>query len=168
MFFPMQGNFRHILLIQKQKSLISINHRFLLRLFPIFNNTLKTLMHFFGHRNDSGSTWRFRILNNILHSSSPLKLMIYTYLFFFKINIGKRQSAELWNTKSGFKEDKHTIIKFSPHSTSAYNALSTVASATLLKMRPIYLPFHALDRTLWRCKTYAWTGRHQAKRIECR
>ena len=78
--------------------------------FPIFNNTLKTFIHFFGHRNDSGSTWCFRILNNILHSSGSLKLMIYTYLFFFKINIGKCQSAELWNTKSGFKEDKHTII----------------------------------------------------------
>jgi len=40
-------------------------------------------------------------------------------------------------------------IKFSPHSTSAYNALSTVASAALLKMRPIYLPFHALNGTVF-------------------
>ena len=40
-------------------------------------------------------------------------------------------------------------INFFPHSTSVYNALSIVEFAALLKMRPIYLPFHARNGTVF-------------------
>ena len=97
--------------LKNKNPFISIYRRFLLWLFPVFYNAFEALIHFFRHRNRSGFARCLGILNDILHISGSLKLMVYTYEFlFFKINIRKCQSSKLRNTKSGFKEDKHSVI----------------------------------------------------------
>ena len=96
---PMKGDHWLIVLVEKQKSSISVYHRFYFRCYPIGKNTAETRHNFLAHRHIADTAFCFGRTDHILHLGSPLKLMIYldTLLVELKIGKGQPQNSEIRN-----------------------------------------------------------------------
>ena len=110
--FPLKYNHWIPILIQKQKSPISIHCWLFLRLFAILQNTKECIFHIFFHRQQSGSTCRFCGYNLILHISGSLQLIINSYHFILEIQISHGKPTKLWNSKSRFKQRSEGKIQW--------------------------------------------------------
>lgn len=70
--FPVKGNHRHIVFIQKQKSCISFHHRFNFWCLAVGNDSAKTRCDSFRHRHIADAFVSFWFFNYILHLCSTL------------------------------------------------------------------------------------------------
>lgn len=88
--FPMKCYHRHLIFIQIQKSGSSANQRLHLRFLTVCNNPLKAFIYIIRHRNLPYTCFRLGFLNDILHISFSLKLMVYIDFAILEINISYR------------------------------------------------------------------------------
>ena len=70
--FPVKGNHRHIVFIQKQESCISFHHRFNFWCLAVGNDSAKTRCDSFRHRHIADAFICFWFFNYILHLCSTL------------------------------------------------------------------------------------------------
>ena len=107
---PMKGDHWLIVLVEKQKSSISVYHRFYFRCYPIGKNTTETRHNFLAHRHIADTAFCFGSTDHILHLGSPLKLMIYLDTLLVELKIGKGQPTELRDAQSCIKKNIDCII----------------------------------------------------------
>lgn len=66
---PVEGNHRHSVLVQKEKTGIAVDHRLLIWSFPVIYDPPETIHNLLAHRNISFTTLGFRIFDDIFHPS---------------------------------------------------------------------------------------------------
>ena len=64
---PMKGYHGHIVLVQKQKTNVSINHGFRFGDHTVGDDPAETGCYLLGHRNIADATFCLRLLDHILH-----------------------------------------------------------------------------------------------------
>ena len=143
--FPVKCNHWIPILIQEQKSPISIHCWLFLRLFAILQNTKECIFHTFFHRQQSGSTCRFCGYNLILHISGSLQLMINSYHFILEIQISHSKSTKLWNSKSRFKQRSEGKIQWA----NAKNFIFLFLSLTYTKEERCF--YRVLEKFFYFC-----------------
>ena len=107
---PMKGDHWLIVLVEKQKSSISVYHRFYFRCYSIGKNTTETRHNFLAHRHIADTAFRFRSLNYILHLRCSLQLVVYLDTLLVELKIGDRQPAELRDSQPRVKENIDRIV----------------------------------------------------------
>lgn len=90
---PVEGNHRHFILIQEQESGISTDDRFLSGCFPVVDDPSEAFHDLGAHRHIALTAFGFGILDDILHISGTLQLMIHTDSLFVK-SISARVSPQ--------------------------------------------------------------------------
>ena len=93
--FPVHCNGWVSVLVKKEKTTFTVNHRLVLGTRPIFNNAPEAHLHIIRHRNHPLTTAGLGFLYHIPHIHCPLQLMVHIDFPMFQINIGQRQSHEL-------------------------------------------------------------------------
>ena len=107
---PVKGDHRHLILVQKQESGVSVHHRFLRRFLPVGNDPAEASHDFGTHGDKPLTVLGFGVLNDVFHGVSSLQLMIHPDSLLFEVNIRNRQSAELRNTQACIKKDEDPIV----------------------------------------------------------
>ena len=107
---PMKSDHWLIVLVEKQKSSISVYHRFYFRCYPIGKNTTETRHNFLAHRHIADTAFCFGRIDHILHLGSSLKLMVYLDTLLVELKIGDRQPAELRDSQPRVKENIDRIV----------------------------------------------------------
>ena len=93
--FPVHCNGWVSVLVKKEKTAFTVNHRLVLGTRPIFNNAPEAHIHIIRHRNHPLTTAGLGFLYHIPHIHCPLQLMVHIDFPMFQINIGQRQPYEL-------------------------------------------------------------------------
>lgn len=93
--FPVHCNGWVPVLVKKEKTAFTVNHRLVLGTRPIFNNAPEAHIHIIRHRNHPLTTAGLGFLYHIPHIHCPLQLMVHIDFPMFQINIGQRQPHEL-------------------------------------------------------------------------
>ena len=107
---PVEGNHRHSVLVQKEKTGIAVDHRLLIWSFPVIYDPPETIHNLLAHRNISFTTLGFRIFDDIFHITLALELMIHTNPLFLEINIRQSQAAELRDPQSRIEQNINSIV----------------------------------------------------------
>ena len=74
---PVQGDHGHVVFVQKQKTSISVDHRFFQRSASVFDDPAEAGHHLVAHGDEPLAVLGFGVLNDILHVPCALELMIH-------------------------------------------------------------------------------------------
>ena len=107
---PVQRNHRHIILVQEQKTSVTVDHRLFPGFLSAFNDPAETSGDFIGHRHIADALFCFWCLDHILHFTGSLKLMIHLDPVLVKLDVRYRKTAKLRNAKAGIEQDEEGIV----------------------------------------------------------
>ena len=108
--FPVHGNLRHPVFIQKQESAVPVNDLLNLRSLPGLQNPPEALCHIIIHRQLPGTRVRLGFFDHVPHVAGALELMIDVEDLVLQVNIPDGQSAEFGNPDSGVEQDVDHIV----------------------------------------------------------
>ena len=107
---PMEGDHRHIVLVQEQKAGVAVDHRFFKQLLTVIDNPAEAGHDFITHGDEPLAVLGFGVLDDIGHVPGMLQLVIHPDPLVLKVNVRNGQSAEFRYTQARIEQDVDPIV----------------------------------------------------------
>lgn len=109
---PMEGNHGHPVLVQKQEARIAVDDWLLLRRLSVGDHPAKAFHNLLAHGYIPLTTFGLGVLDDVLHITLALKLVIYPDTLVLEVDVRNGQPAKLGNPQPGIEQDVDSVIVF--------------------------------------------------------
>ena len=107
---PMEGDHRHVVLVQEQKICIPIDHRLVEQLLATCDDPAKAGHHFVAHRHIPLTAFGLGFFDDIGHVPGALQLVIHPDPLVLEVDVRDDQSAEFRYTQACIEQDVDPIV----------------------------------------------------------
>ena len=107
---PMEGDHRHVVLVQEQETGVAVDHRFFEQLLSARDDPSETGHDFVAHRHIPLTAFGLGFFDDIGHGPGALQLVIHPDPLVLKVNVRNGQSAEFRYTQARIEQDVDPIV----------------------------------------------------------